>query len=701
MSLRTKFLMLCGGLILLTAGVMSGSYYWLMERALRKESQQYIRVVYDVFFDGVRSQTQTYVRQLDEFLQKDTRLKGSIDLYLQEENRLTAARPIAFHLTGLAAELLKVQEIVFADRLVLYGNDARLLAVFSREGDRQTIGGYVKSISGRDTYLALDDPNLQSKLLSGQVIPDAPLPFDVAVTYPRVFPTAIETSMVREDNLLGMKITAPIFHSYYTDRLLGVLEIEVFFTQEMIERYARLGRANINLFAGERLSVGTLKSQAFLSQDIMSKSIACDKMLAEDEMPIVSTQVDYERYSQGRCRLTNSDGDGGIGMMIVSLSQETEQQARRQIFLTLSGVSVGALILTLALLFNASRRPMFVLTQLLAAIEAVAQGDLQQRAKYVGHDEFGALAERFNRMVEQVREIVEQVHQAGIQISSSVTQLSASAKEQETIVGTQVASTENVVEAVIQISGVAANLVHTMQDVAGKSQETARFATSGQQDLTQMAGMMKQMEGASKAISLRLEGIQEKTENITSVVTTIAKVADQTNLLSLNAAIEAEKAGEHGRGFTIVAREIRRLADQTASATLDIGKMVTEMQSAVSDGVDGIQKFLSEVRHSADTVERISGELRKIIEQAQGLAPSFEMVNDAMEQQADYASNINQIAWHVSEEMQQTRDSLHETFSAIGQLNEAVKQLTMHVARFKLRDENPLDRRATERTIAM
>ncbi len=693
-SLRAKFLALCGGLVLLTAAAMSGSYYWLMQDALQKESQQQIRVVYEVFFDGVRNQIQTYVRQIDEFLGKDTRLKGSIDLFLQEENRLIAVRPIAFHLTGLAAELLKVQEIVFADRLALYGNDGRLLVVCKRDGDQQTIGGYVLSVSGKDTYLPMDDPNLQSKLLSGQPINDAALPFEVATTYPDTFPTTIETGMVREGDMLGMKITAPIFHSYYTDRLLGVLVIEVFFTQESIERYARLGQADINVFAGERLSVGTLQSQRILPKALIGTSQACDEMLADRRaIPILPVTIEYERYSQGRCQLT--ERGSFLGMITVNLSQTIEQQARLQVILTLSVVSACALGLTFSVSFLFSRRPMQALKSILAAIEAVANGDLQQQAQLISRDEFGMLVIRFNRMVGQLRGIVEQVHSAGIQISSSVAQLSASAKEQDAIVSAQVVSTENVVDAVLQIADVAANLVNTMQDVAAKSQETARFATSGQQDLTRMAGVMEQMEEASRAISLRLGGIQEKTENITSVVTTIAKVADQTNLLSLNAAIEAEKAGEHGRGFTIVAREIRRLADQTAGATLDIERMVVEMQSAVSAGVNGIQEFLSDVRHSTETVDRISGELRKIIQQAQGLAPNFETVNDAMEQQADNARKINDIALHLNEEMQQTRDSLHETFSAIGQLNDAVKRLTTHVARFKLRDENPLDTRMT------
>nr|WP_304949706.1 methyl-accepting chemotaxis protein [Verrucomicrobium spinosum] len=113
------------------------------------------------------------------------------------------------------------------------------------------------------------------------------------------------------------------------------------------------------------------------------------------------------------------------------------------------------------------------------------------------------------------------------------------------------------------------------------------------------------------------------------MVTTITKVADQTNLLSLNAAIEAEKAGEYGRGFAVVATEIRRLADQTAVATSDIEQMVKEMQSAVSAGVMGMDRFSEEVRRGAEVVDQVGTQLTEIIEKVQTLTPSFETVNEA------------------------------------------------------------------------
>jgi methyl-accepting chemotaxis protein WspA len=195
------------------------------------------------------------------------------------------------------------------------------------------------------------------------------------------------------------------------------------------------------------------------------------------------------------------------------------------------------------------------------------------------------------------------------------------------------------------------------------------------------------MEHASKAISGRLEAINEKAENITTVVTTINKVADQTNLLSLNAAIEAEKAGEYGRGFTVVAREIRRLADQTAIATLDIDHMVKEMQSAVSAGVMEMDKFIAEVRHSAEDVENISMQLTRIIEQVQTLSPRFENVSAAMGNQAEHAHKINRAMTQFTEEMRQTTESFTETFLAMEHLNKVACDLQNGVSRFKVRED--------------
>ena len=163
-------------------------------------------------------------------------------------------------------------------------------------------------------------------------------------------------------------------------------------------------------------------------------------------------------------------------------------------------------------------------------------------------------------------------------------------------------------------------------------------------------------------------------------MTTITKVADQTNLLSLNAAIEAEKAGEYGRGFAVVATEIRRLADQTAVATYDIEQMVKEMQSAVSAGVMGMDKFSEEVRRGVQEVEQASTQLGQIIQQVQTLTPRFEAVNEGMQLQATGGQQINEALMQLSEAAQQTAESLQHSNRAIEQLDEAAHGLQNGVA---------------------
>ena len=195
---------------------------------------------------------------------------------------------------------------------------------------------------------------------------------------------------------------------------------------------------------------------------------------------------------------------------------------------------------------------------------------------------------------------------------------------------------------------------------------------------------MRQVVEASKSIASKFEVLNEKAGNISTVVTTITKVADQTNLLSLNAAIEAEKAGEYGFGFAVVAKEIRRLADQTAVATLDIEQMVKEMQGAVSAGVMSMEKFSDQVRRSVDDVRVVGGELNQIIDEVQALTPRFDNVHQGMQFLSQGAQQINQSIIQLNEAAQQTLDSLRESNHALEGLNDAARDLQSGVTKFKV-----------------
>ncbi len=324
------------------------------------------------------------------------------------------------------------------------------------------------------------------------------------------------------------------------------------------------------------------------------------------------------------------------------------------------------------------------LQQLVAALERMRQGDFTQRLQMQRADEFGIVGNGLDRLADELSVLVGRVQRSGIQVNMTATEIAATAKEQQSTTNEIAATTAEIGATSKEISATSKELDKTMNEVSQVAEATAQLANSGQSALARMGTTMGQIEAASGAITTKLAVLNEKTANINSVVTTITKVADQTNLLSLNAAIEAEKAGEYGLGFAVVAMEIRRLADQTAVATYDIEKMVKEMQGAVTAGVMGMDKFSEEVRRGGDDMRQVGTQLAQIIQQVQTLTPRFQTVSEGMHAQATGAQQISETLTQLSEAAQQTADTLRESNLAIEQLNEAARGLQTSVARFKL-----------------
>ena len=330
---------------------------------------------------------------------------------------------------------------------------------------------------------------------------------------------------------------------------------------------------------------------------------------------------------------------------------------------------------------RAINRPLAKMIDLMTHIRT---GNFTRRLTLQRNDEFGVLGDGFDRMSDDLTNLVGRVQRSALQVASSVTEIAATAKEHQATSAETASATSEIGATSKEIAATSKVLLRTINDVTEVAEQTANLAGTGQKGLARMEATMRQVMEAGAAVNSKLAVLNEKASNINQVVTTITKVADQTNLLSLNAAIEAEKAGEHGRGFAVVATEIRRLADQTAIASYDIEQLVKEMQSAVSAGVMGMDKFSEEVRRGVSEVEQVSEQLAQIIGQVQALTPQFEAVNEGMQSQSTGAQQISEALAQLTESAQQTLDSLHQSSVVMDQLNSTANDLRTSVSGFKL-----------------
>ncbi|WP_320171455.1 methyl-accepting chemotaxis protein [Maridesulfovibrio sp.] len=381
-------------------------------------------------------------------------------------------------------------------------------------------------------------------------------------------------------------------------------------------------------------------------------------------------------------------------------------------------VFVGCVFIAVTLFFlifglNLIFRPVSRITEI---AKSIAEGDLQsahvsiRKMRHRAEDSFfasrfmhpgseiGNLVSSFETMTSGLSQIIGEVQSSGDKVSVAGNKIKDTAEQIDAAVNRQAASTNEVTATSRLISRTSKDLVKVMGDVAGSAGESAKMAENLQANIANREQSLIRLVNSTDNVSNRLGAINEKATKINNIVTTIARIADQTNLLSLNAAIEAEKAGQFGQGFSVVAREIRRLADQTVIAAEDIELMVRDMQSAVSSGVMEMDKFNSEVRSSVDEVEKMSSDLGQIVEQVRVLGPRFAEVSRSMGDQSDSAEQISEAMSDLSETAAGTTEFIEEFKRTVASLNYTVQSLTGAVDGFRMVEDGDMYVRDEVRT---
>jgi len=345
-------------------------------------------------------------------------------------------------------------------------------------------------------------------------------------------------------------------------------------------------------------------------------------------------------------------------------------------------IGLGTLIVVLAAAILAAgtiSQPIIALTEVASRI---ARGDLTPHVERAPSNEIGVLARAIETMARNLKSLVNQVKNSSTQVADFTQDLSQAVREQSDAAQQYGGAALEITASAKEISVTAKDLAGTMQEVNEVAQDTALLAESGIDGLQIMEASMGELADANSSVSAQLAVIQKKAADISFIITTMTKVADQTNLLSLNAAIEARKAKEYGTGFRVVAKEIRRLADQTAGSSLEIESMIGEMLGAVQTGVNAMKHLSQKVEYSVDEITTVSSHLANVIQQVQGLPPRFEMVLQGMQSQADGADQIKEAINRLSNSAQQTVTSLKNTSNQIDKLRNTTKSLQGEISRF-------------------
>ena len=322
--------------------------------------------------------------------------------------------------------------------------------------------------------------------------------------------------------------------------------------------------------------------------------------------------------------------------------------------------------------------------QLLGFVSCAADGDLTSDVPFQGEDSVGMLASGLSVMINQLGELVWQSQLLSRQVVSSLSEFASSALRQESIVLEQSHRSSTLAKAAVTILDSSLSVESTMESMTVVAEHTATIAASGQAGLETMEWTMTQVTQSVERIQQRLTELNDRAGNIGGVVTTITRVADQTNLLSLNASIEAEKAGDYGLGFGVVAEEISRLADQTAVASLDIEEMVNEMQNAVAAGVQSMKQLAEDVGMGVLHVQTAADQLTLIMYEVQQMVPKFEEVATEIRSQSLLADDMNDTIQELEGVARNSVDAIRDSNHAINELKCLAMLMQGEVERFKV-----------------
>jgi methyl-accepting chemotaxis protein len=372
-------------------------------------------------------------------------------------------------------------------------------------------------------------------------------------------------------------------------------------------------------------------------------------------------------------------------VMVEIAEAEVYSPIRRNIAI-LFVVDAVVLLLSLMLIFwvtGSITNPLAVLNNAMKALTS-GNGDLTMRLKADSGDEVGEIAGSFNIFMELLHKMLIQIGGTSTRLATAAHELQATAERIATGAEEVSAQASTVATAGEEMSATSGDIAQNCLLAAEGAQRAAQTAQNGAEVVEKTVAVMGQIAAKVQESARTVESLGARSDQIGAIIGTIEDIADQTNLLALNAAIEAARAGEQGRGFAVVADEVRALAERTTKATREIGEMIKAIQNETKGAVEAMGQGVCQVESGTTEAARSGEALQDILQQINDVAMQVNQIATAAEEQTATTGEISSNMLQITEVVQQTTHGAQESASASAQLSGIAEDLQQLVRQFKL-----------------